>query len=138
MSAVAASPGRRPLVGSVRAAYAACVILFGWAVTQFYAPATGFTSLISVGDGINVRRVTQLREVPHFVYENSAGYDGAYYVQLALNPTLQNPELTTAIDNLPYRARRILFCWVAWLAGLGRPEWIVQAHALPNVASRLW
>lgn len=124
---------RRPFVGSVRAAYLACVILFGWAVWQFYEPTTGFTSLISIGDAINNRQMTKLRRVPHFVYENSAGYDGAYYVQIALYPTLQNPRLSTAIDNLPYRARRILFCWVAWAAGLDQPEWIVQAHALLNV-----
>ncbi len=137
MSASEAGPVRGPLVGSVRAAYAAGVLLFGWAIAQFYAPGTGFTSLIMIGDAIEAREVTQLRHVPHFVYEDSAGYDGAYYVQLALNPTLQNPELATAIDNLPYRARRILSCWVAWLAGLGRPGWIVQAHALLNVATWL-
>ena len=137
MSALSGAPVRRSLVGSVRAAYAAGVILFGWAVLQFYAPVTGFTSLIMIGDAIEAKEVTQLRHVPHFVYDGSAGYDGAYYVQLALNPTLQNPELATAIDNLPYRARRILSCWVAWLGGLGRPGWIVQAHALLNVASWL-
>ena len=133
MNAVEAGPSRRPLLGSVRAAYLACVVMFGWAVWQFYEPVTGFTSLISIGDAINQRQMTKLRRVPHFVYEDSAGYDGAYYVQLALYPTLQNPRLATAIDNLPYRARRILFCWVAWAAGLDQPGWIVQAHALLNV-----
>ena len=43
------------------------------------------------------------------------------------------PGTQRAIDNLPYRAKRILFCWVAWAAGLGQPAWIVQAHALLNV-----
>ena len=123
--------GTRP---RVRFAYLVCVGVFLWAVAQFYAPATGFTSLIKIGDEISGRETTALRQLPHYVYDNSAGYDGAYYVQLALNPSLSNPELTTAIDNLPYRARRILFCWVAWLAGLGQPGWIVQAHALLNVA----
>jgi hypothetical protein len=122
-------------MGSVCAVYLLCVVVFGWAVVQFYEPATGFTSLISIGDGINDRQVRQLRNVPHYVYEDSAGYDGAYYVQLALNPTLENPELVIAIDNFSYRARRILFCWVAWLAGFGKVRWIVQAHALLNVAS---
>ena len=122
-------------VGYVRAAYLACLVFFGFAVGRFYDPATGFTSLISIGDAINERQMTKLRRVPHFVYENSAGYDGAYYVQLALYPTLQNPRLTTAIDNLQYRARRILFCWVAWAAGLDQPAWIVQVFALINVVS---
>ena len=71
--------------GPVRLAYAVCVGVFLWAVAQFYEPATGFTSLISIGDAINERQVTALRTVPHYVYDNSAGYDGAYYVQLALH-----------------------------------------------------
>jgi hypothetical protein len=82
---------------------------------------------------LNDSKVTALRAAPHYVYEGSPGYDGAYYVQLALYPTLDNPELSKAIDNLPYRARRILFSWTAWILGLGRPAWVVQAHALLNV-----
>ncbi|MBI4626070.1 MAG: hypothetical protein HY736_22970 [Verrucomicrobia bacterium] len=117
----------------VRAALVACGVVFAWAVAQFYDPATGFTSLISIGDVLSGTKVTALRQVPHYVYEGSSGYDGAYYAQLALHPTLENPELAKAIDNLPYRARRMLFCWVAWLLGLGQPAWIVQAHALLNV-----
>ena len=102
-------------------------------VQKFYDPNTGFSSLISIGDRVGANKVTQLKDVRHYVYEDSSGYDGAYYVQLALNPTLDNPELKTSIDNLPYRAKRILFCWTAWVLGLGQPAWIVQAHALLNV-----
>lgn len=117
----------------VRAACIGCVVLFLWAVSRFYQPDTGFSSLILIGDAIGDREVTALKQVPHYVYDHSAGYDGAYYVQIALYPTLDNPELATSIDNLPYRAKRILFCWAAWALGLGQPAWIVQAHALINV-----
>ncbi len=117
----------------VRVAFAVSVALFLWGVGQFYQPETGFSSLVSIGDVLTPMKVTALRNVPHYIYESSPGYDGAYYVQLALHPTLDNPELLQAIDNLPYRAKRILFCWVAWGLGLGQPAWIVQAHALLNV-----
>lgn len=113
------------------------VALFLSGVARFYDRDTGFSSLISIGDLLTESKVTALRQVPHYVYDSSAGYDGAYYVQLAMHPTLDNPELTKAIDNLPYRAKRILFCWTAWAAGLGRPAWIVQAHALINVVAWL-
>ena len=112
----------------------AAVLVFLWCVSRFYQPDTGFSSLISIGDILEETKVTSLRQTPHHVYEKSAGYDGAYYVQLALYPTLDNPELTKAIDNLPYRAKRILFCWAAWLLGGGQPGAVVQAHALLNVA----
>ncbi|MBI5766323.1 MAG: hypothetical protein HZA93_00900 [Verrucomicrobia bacterium] len=123
----------RWLARRLRLACFACVALFLWGIAQFYSPTTGFSSLISIGDALAGREVAALRQVPHHVYEGVPGYDGAYYVQLALYPTLRNPELKTAIDNLPYRARRILFSWVAWALGLGQPAWIVQAHALLNV-----
>lgn len=115
-------------------AAAVAVGFFLFCVAQFYQQKNGFSSLISIGDVLGDTKVTALRQVPHFVYEGSAGYDGAYYVQLALYPTLDNPELTKAIDNLPYRAKRILLSWVAWGLGLGQPAWVVQAHALLNVA----
>lgn len=117
----------------LRVAYVGSVGLFLWCVAQFYTRETGFTSLISIGELLSDSKVTALRQTPHYIYESSPGYDGAYYVQLALYPTLDNPELKKAIDNLPYRARRILFCWAAWAMGLGQPAWIVQAHALINV-----
>ena len=126
------------LLGSpVRTAFIASIGVFLWCVAQFYQPSTGFSSLVSIGDEFAASQVKVLREMPHYVYESSPGYDGAYYLQLALYPTLDNPELNKAIDNLPYRARRILFSWLAWLLGLGRPEWILQAFALLNVAAWL-
>lgn len=112
----------------------AAVVLFLAGVAQYHQRDTGFSSLLSIGDVLGDSKVSALRQVPHYVYEGSAGYDGAYYVQLALHPTLDNPELTKAIDNLPYRAKRILLSWASWVLGLGRPAWIVQAHALLNVA----
>ena len=118
----------------VRVAYLASVALFAVALGEFYHRETGFSSLLSIGDLLNDMKVTELRGVPHHVYESSPGYDGAYYVQLAMHPTLESPELTRAIDNLPYRAKRMLLSWVAWAAGLGRPEWIVQVYALLNAA----
>jgi len=123
-------PGRR-LVWP--AALVASALFFTWAVAQFYQPGVGFSALISIGDGLDDSKIAALREVPHYVHAGSVGYDGAYYVQLALTPALDDPELANAIDNLPYRARRILFSWGSWLLGLGQPAWIVQAHALLNV-----
>ncbi len=118
----------------IRVAYLAGVVVFLLCVAEFYHRHTGVTSLISIGDLLDGSKVSALRATPHHVYERTPGYDGAYYVQLALHPTLDNPELLKAIDNLPYRAKRILFCWAAWALGLGQPAWIVQAHALLNVA----
>jgi hypothetical protein len=42
-----------------------------------------------------------------------------------------------ALDAAPYRSRRILFSWTAYLFGLGRPAWILKAYALQNIVAWL-
>ncbi len=120
-----------------RGACLLCMALFLAAIARFYIPPTGFSSLIAIGAKLDSHAVTALRDVPHYVYEDSWGYDGSYYVQIALHPLLDEPALAGAIDNLPYRAKRILLSWLAWGLGAGQPEWIVQAYALLNVVSWL-
>jgi hypothetical protein len=38
-----------------------------------------------------------------------------------------------ACDDPPYRAQRILFSWIAWLLGLGKPFWVLNAFAALNL-----
>ena len=114
-----------------------CVGLFLTGIGRFYDHTTGFTSLVSIGDKMGNDKVPALKAVPHHVYEDSFGYDGAYYIQIALDPLLTTPELKSSVDNLPYRAKRILLSWVAWLLGGGQPFWIVHIFPLLNVLSWL-
>ena len=91
------------------------------AVVQFYMPGTGFTCLIFFGGKPEMRRIKELKTVNYYVEEDSYGYDAQYYAQIAIKPLLLSRDLLAAMDNLPYRARRILFCWTAYVLGLGRP-----------------
>ncbi|MBT5901225.1 MAG: hypothetical protein HOH58_03855, partial [Opitutaceae bacterium] len=102
-------------------------------VSDYYVPQYGFTYLIGQGDEpkreydwIEERDVTVYR---HF---RSSGYDAQYYAQLALDPGLRDPSLVKSVDNLPYRARRILLPWTAYVFGLGQPNWILNFYALQN------
>jgi hypothetical protein len=117
-----------------RAAYAASVIFFLWILSGFYLPGKGFSALILMGEHMESRALHDLRVLAPYVEKESYGYDGQFYAQLAIDPNLRNPELATAIDNLPYRARRILLCWTAWCLGGGDPERVLQVFALQNVA----
>ena len=54
-----------------------------------------------------------------------------------MEPLLRNRAIDAALDNPPYRARRILFSWTAYLLGLGQPEWILKAFALQNILAWL-
>jgi hypothetical protein len=114
-------------------AYIACLALFLMMVGRSCHDEDGFASLIRIGSKFDERSLDALKALPHTVLPDSAGYDGQFYVQLALSPILEDRQLTRALDQASYRSRRILFSWTAWLLGLGQPAWIIQAYALQNV-----
>ena len=120
-----------------RVAYLAAVAFFLWDVAQYYIPGQGFTCLIFFGGASHVQRIRELQSVDYYVDKDSNGYDGQYYAQLAVKPLLMSHDLATAMDNLPYRARRILFSGLAYILGLGRPAWVLEAYALENIAAWL-
>ena len=73
-----------------------------------------------------------LQALPHY-QSPLASYDGQFYAQRALDPLLRDPTIDRGMDLAPFRARRILFSWTAYVLGLGRPAWILEAYALQNV-----
>lgn len=112
----------------------ACVlaVLFLVSIRKYYHPGTGFTALIGFPAG-HEYEVPALRRVPHYDYTGAGVYDGQFYAQCALDPLMRDPATDRAMDLAPFRARRILFSWTAYLAGAGRPAWILEAYALQNV-----
>lgn len=108
-----------------------CAIFLA-SIARLYHPQYGFTGLIAFPEGGRFEHPA-LAALPHPTYPAQFTYDGQYYAQLALEPLLRDPAIDRALDQPPYRARRILFSWTAWLAGAGRPWWVLQAYALQNV-----
>jgi len=106
--------GSKPLV---LLAYLMIVGVFLWVLSSFYIPGKGFTYFVFFGDK-QPPVISDLQKVDHYVREGP-GYDG-----------LRNPELRTSIDNLPYRARRILTSGIAYVMGGGKPERILHAYTL--------
>jgi len=115
-----------------RLLYAMALAVFAVSVVGFYDARTGFTTLIRFGAQFESRALPTLRALPYQI-DSPYGYDGQFYAQLALDPLTRDPAIEDALDNFPYRARRILFSWTAFALGLGRPGWILQAYALQNV-----
>ncbi len=111
----------------------ALVILLLSSVARFYHPGLGFTALLGLSSH-HENEAPALQRVPHYDPPAGGGYDGTYYVQRALDPLVRDPAVDRALDLAPFRTRRILFSWTAWILGLGRPWWVVQAYALQNVA----
>ena len=106
-------------------------------VARYYHPEYGFTVLIEFAEWNHDNEIDAVRQAPHFDHPNSGGYDGQFYAQLAVDPLLRDPALDQALDNPPYRARRILTPWIAYAAGLGRPAWVLQAYAVQGIVAWL-
>ncbi len=113
--------------------YAVSIGMFLASVARFYEPGNGFTSFIHFGDRFESRALPAVRYVPHHVLEQSSGYDGQFYAQLAVDPFLRDPATRTAVDAPAYRARRILFSLTAYLFGLGQPRYILHVYAIQNM-----
>lgn len=130
---------RRGWSPAVALAYAAVVATFVAAFAQFYLPGKGFSYLIAFGSRSHLEesRLSKLRRIDYYVEKGSDGYDAQYYVQIAMDPSLQNKQLPQAVDSLPYRARRILLPALAHAMGLGEPAAILQAYALQNALAWL-
>lgn len=116
-----------------RYAYWAATLLFCALVAAKFSPQTGLTSLIRFGETWQERRHSSLRDLPVATVPHANGYDGQFYAQIALDPTLRSPEFAQIIDVPAYRARRILIPGTATLLGLGQPWWILQAYATLNI-----
>jgi len=108
--------------------FAFFVILFA-----FLRAGKGLTSLATFSESQHSRYLPELLAVDHYEMPATDGYDGQYYAQLAMHPALRDGQLTNAVDNLPYRARRMLFCWIPYLLALGDPSLALQLYAVQNV-----
>ncbi len=91
-----------------------------------------FLSLMHFGEDFAANALPEVRglEPPLFP---AAGYDGQFYAQIALRPTLTDPALPGALDNPTYRTRRIGLPALAHVVGLGDPLRVLVAYALLNV-----
>lgn len=130
------SDGGRPS-WLVRAAGLAAVGVFLVLVARFWHPVYRLTSFVQLDASNDDLKIRALRELPIYVYRTTGGYDGLFYAQIAYDPTLRNPELVPATDNLAYRGRRILPPALAWLFAAGQPSLIVHVYSLLNVAAWL-
>jgi hypothetical protein len=113
-------------------AYVGTVALFFVVLSQFYIPGKGFSYLIAFGGAQEDIRISKVRKLDYYIQRSSSGYDAQYYVQIAMDPSLQNQALKRAVDSLAYRARRILFSATAFVLGGGDPPAILQVYALQN------
>ena len=107
---------------------------FLWICSLFYLPGQGFTYLIEFGDRDHANFLPELKAINHYELPDSSGYDAEHYAQIAMHPRLGDPILRQAVDNLPYRARRILFCMTAYVLAGGQAVRALQIYSVQNIA----
>jgi hypothetical protein len=118
--------------------HALVVVGFLATVASYYQSPFGFTAFLAMpAPNPDDYELPVVRTIPHLREPTGGGYDGQFYVQLAVEPLLRDAAIDRAMDVAPYRARRILFSWTAYALGLGRPAWILEAYALQNVVAWL-
>jgi len=122
---------QRKIKPLVLLAYLAVVAVFISIFASFYIPGKRFSYVVMFGDKQS-SVLSELDKIDYYLHENDAGYDGQFYAQIAIDPTLRNPELRHSIDSPDYRARRVLVSLSAYLMGWGIPEAVLHTYTLQN------
>ena len=123
--------GRRGFMGL----YVATAVLFLVSIAQFYDQKTGFTRLIQFGELFESSAPPAVQRAPHYVYEESSGYDGQFYAWASVDPLLRDPATRLSVDG--YRARRILLSMTAYVLSFGDPSRAIRVYALQNLLTWL-
>ena len=114
---------------------AAALVLMVMAFILFGAFRGNSTGFYRMGDYRPPAPALAQRSV--LLFPNQAGYDGQYYLALALDPALRDPGTFQALDHPRYRYRRILFPLLGYALGLGQPSLIPYAMPLLNIAAAI-
>jgi len=76
-----------------------------------------------------------------YVYRGEYGYDGRWFLPLAVDPLLTQPSSVAALDDPVYRSRRILLPALAFVLSGGRPvaaEYVLVAINVLAFGALLW
>ncbi|MGB0370189.1 MAG: hypothetical protein ACPGN3_02475 [Opitutales bacterium] len=97
-----------------------------------YSPQHGFTRLIAFGVENPFPLHGEL-DPDSIYFKKGTGYDSQYYAQIALDPSMQDPEVQASLDAPSYRARRIMMPWLASMIGVENVSLVLNTFALINV-----
>ncbi len=101
-------------------------------VLGHYSPQTGFTSLILFGKDAQPQPMPEVQAC-HIAVMPGVGYDGEFYAQVAIDPTLRNPHLKDGIAYPECCSTRILLPVLAYVGGWGSSWRILQVFSVLNL-----
>nr|WP_190554216.1 hypothetical protein [Trichocoleus sp. FACHB-591] len=97
-----------------------------------YTFAGNITGFFHIGNVLPLSPYLQGQDV---LVNPSGGYDGQMFLSLALDPFLQADGTIQALDNPPYRYRRILYPLLGYFLGFGNSQFIPYALVAINCFS---
>lgn len=93
----------------------------------------GFLALPRFGGVFREQALEPVKLYAPLSSPTSSGYDGQFYAQIALDPSLREPGLKAACDTLPYRAKRIGLPTLAYVLGGGNAWLTLQFYSILNL-----
>jgi len=110
-----------------------CMLIPTAYVVGQYLMRHDLTQLILFGQMWQERALPEIRELKPAI-NSPAGFDGQFYAQIALDPTLRRPDLPRTMDDPSVRTQRIVLPALAHVLGFGSPAATLRAYALLNLA----
>jgi hypothetical protein len=105
-----------------------------WYVARHYSREHGLTELILFGSDFKDSELPEVKAL-HPAILSTGGYDGQFYAQLAMDPTMRRPDLKIAVVQINYRCARYLPILLSYIFGFGRPAAILTAYVLINLVA---
>jgi hypothetical protein len=105
------------------------VLFLAW---SSYEPGNGFLSMIYFGERFEPRQLPEVQAIAPPA-NSELGYDGQYYAQLSIDPSLQHPSIPRQVPGFFWRAKRIGLPVIAFSLGLGQPLYILHVYSVINI-----
>ncbi len=124
----------RPLPIAVRIVFIVlCGVVPFLCFFKQFAQRPDLTQIIQFGEIYQPRELPEIRQLKPDIH-SLGGFDGQFYAQMALDPTLRRPDMAAALDDPAVRSQRAFLPLMAYILGGARPAAILFAYALLNLA----
>ncbi len=115
----------------INAIFAFCVVLSIVSLLYYFTFDRRITGFFCIGDTFPMS--PYIDKSSAYVFKGKVGYDGQFFLAIALDPALRSKGTIKALDNPKFRYRRIGYPILGYMIGLGNSEFIPYAMVGINV-----
>ena len=108
-----------------------CVVLSIASLLFYFTFDRRITGFFCIGDILPMS--PYIDKSSAYVFKGKVGYDGQFFLAIALDPALQNKRTINALDNPKFRYRRIGYPVVGYIIGFGNLQLIPYAMVGMNI-----